>query len=114
MLAGLLFLFSVVLLGQARPQAGGQTQGVDIEVLSHICKYGVHSDGRRERMECWAALSFCKRDVNRGPINPRQPKDFENFRILEYRQELRLASTVSTLSYTIILQGVQLERVSPV
>ena len=47
MLAGLLFLLSVVLLGQARPQAGGQAQGVDIEVLSHICKYGVHSDGRR-------------------------------------------------------------------
>ena len=43
-------------------------------------------------MECWAALSFCKRDVNRGPINPRQPKDFENFRILEYRQELRVCS----------------------
>ena len=42
MLAAL--LFSVVLGG-----AGGraQAQGVDIEVLSHICKYGVHSDGRR-------------------------------------------------------------------
>ena len=25
----------------------------------------------RERMECWAALSYCKRDVQRGPINPR-------------------------------------------
>ena len=40
-------------------------------------------------MECWAALSYCKRDIDRGPINPRQPKDFENFRLLEYRQELR-------------------------
>ena len=42
MLAAL--LFSVVLGG-----TGGraQAQGVDIEVLSHICKYGVHSDGRR-------------------------------------------------------------------
>ena len=40
-------------------------------------------------MECWAALSYCKRDIDRGPINPRQPKDFQNFAVLEYRQELR-------------------------
>ena len=39
----LLLLLSVDLLGQA----GAQAQGVDIEVLSHICKFGVHSDGRR-------------------------------------------------------------------
>lgn len=43
-------------------------------------------------MECWAALSYCKRDIDRGPINPRQPKDFENFKVLEYRQELRACS----------------------
>ena len=43
-------------------------------------------------MECWAALSFCKRDIDRGPINPRQPKDFDNFKVLEYRQELRVCS----------------------
>ena len=43
-------------------------------------------------MECWAALSYCKRDVERGPINPRQPKDFQNFGLLEYRQELRACS----------------------
>ena len=33
----------------------------------------------RERMECWAALSYCKRDVQRGPINPREPRDFRTF-----------------------------------
>ena len=50
-------------------------------------------------MECWAALSFCKRDIDRGPINPRQPKDFDNFKILEYRQELRVCSLNEFFKY---------------
>ena len=41
MLAALLFSLVVGDGGQAHGQ------GVDIEVLSHICKFGVHSDGRR-------------------------------------------------------------------
>ena len=32
----------------------------------------------RERMECWAALAYCKRDLDRGAINPRNPKDFRH------------------------------------
>ena len=38
--AASLLLLAVEVLGQAE---------VDIEVLSHICKYGVHTDGRRYR-----------------------------------------------------------------
>merc|ERR1711970_591132 len=68
------------------------TAGQGIEVLSHICKYGVSSGARSVKMECWAALSYCKRDVERGPINPREPRDFQNFKLLEYRQELRVCS----------------------
>ena len=45
MLAAL--LLSLVLGGQTGGQAGVEAQGVDIEVLSHICKFGVHTDGRR-------------------------------------------------------------------
>merc|ERR1712106_843285 len=77
----------------------GQGGAADIEVLSHICKYGLHSGGKRERMECWAALSYCKRDINRGPINPREPRDFQNFQVLEYRQELRACSLNQFFQY---------------
>ena len=50
-------------------------------------------------MECWAALSYCKRDVSRGPINPREPRDFRTFGLLEYRQELRSCSLNQFLQY---------------
>ena len=42
-------LLSLVLGGQTGGQTGAQAQGVDIEVLSHICKFGVHTDGTRYR-----------------------------------------------------------------
>ena len=51
MFVGLLTTTLLLLLDQARAQAGGQAQGVDIEVLSHICKYGVHTDGRRYSLQ---------------------------------------------------------------
>ena len=46
-LAGLLLL-GVLGWGHAQVQVGGQqAANQDIEVLSHICKYGVHPGGRR-------------------------------------------------------------------
>ncbi|XP_023322882.1 uncharacterized protein LOC111697207 [Eurytemora carolleeae] len=76
------------------------------EVLSHICKYGTYSNGHRERMECWAAISFCKRDLDRGPINPgRIPRDFREFPVLEYRQELRTCSYNNGFQYNCVEKG---------
>ena len=31
-------------------------------------------------MECWAALSYCKRDLRRGPINPRAAKSIRKLK----------------------------------
>merc|ERR1719431_679641 len=85
-------LVSAALLLVCAGLGSGQDGSAAIEVLSHICKYGVISGARSEKVECWAALSYCKRDVERGPINPREPRDFQNFKLLEYRQELRVCS----------------------
>ena len=44
----LLLLLGVLGWGEAQAQVGrGQVANQDIEVLSHICKYGVHPGGRR-------------------------------------------------------------------
>ena len=44
----LLILLAVLGWSEAQAQVGrGQVANQDIEVLSHICKYGVHPGGRR-------------------------------------------------------------------
>merc|ERR1719431_400995 len=89
----------IVILGYSHQVTSQVGPGPGIEVLSHICKYGIHADGRRERMECWAALSYCKRDIKRGPINPREPREIQSFGVLEYRQERRACSLNEFFQY---------------
>ena len=44
----LILLLAVLGWSEAQAQVGrGQVANQDIEVLSHICKYGVHPGGRR-------------------------------------------------------------------
>ena len=43
----LLLLLLVPGWGDGQVQVGGPVANQDIEVLSHICKYGVHPGGRR-------------------------------------------------------------------
>ena len=43
----LLLLLGVLGWGCGQVQVGQQVANQDIEVLSHICKYGVHPGGRR-------------------------------------------------------------------
>ena len=43
----LLLLLLVPGWGEGQVQVGGPAANQDIEVLSHICKYGVHPGGRR-------------------------------------------------------------------
>ena len=40
-------------------------------------------------MECWAALSYCRRDLARGPLEPRRPRGLVGLTVTEIRQEVR-------------------------
>lgn len=62
----------------------------------------------RVQMECWAALSYCKRDIERGPINPRQPRQQDQFAVLEYRQELRSCALNQLFQYQCVEQQSEL------